>query len=716
MRSGRLDSIPKGARLAAGASGSPLASPDDELIDSDVRMNLIFLACSGLLILLNIAGLGLLLQRLTIRYVQGEAPPYALAKPVAVVAACLLLYFLEHFVGLGRLAGAWPLTTGTAAYVCWRERAALRQCWRAELVFAVAFAYGLAWRLMFPNIDPSSEHLTDLYFIANYLPGERLPPLDHWLPPYRFGFYYAFQHYGAALLGRLFGLDSGTTYNFAFCVMIGLIISTAWFAITQFCPQRRARLLVLFAFVLGGTGVSPLVHWLYDDSPAAQASASGAAPAGLDVTLWRSTRFIGSMDAGINTSFGRTLFPAPNPATTTETSTPQDLPLEVFSYLVFLGDYHPPLGGFLLLIMALACIALLERQPGDRFAQAVLTATVPLTLVVNAWVFPLQAALLLAWLAYRRWQRRTADWKALGIALLVGLALVYPELASMSSESLRLSIRAVLPGEHTPWRHFLVQLWPVLALLLLGVWQRRTRRLALTLCLFWGGLLLLAETVYVDDIYGGQYERFNTVLKWWAWIYTGALLTLGSLNLGGDSRLAGVGAVVVLVLIGAYSFDLARAWLWLPKPAAGQFHGHAWLTAQPAERDLLNYLAAAPPGIVLERNDKGSYGRASAFGLFAGKPALLGWADHEWMWRGSPAHVRLRADEVSAFYAGNLADSLGWLQHYDVRYIVWGAEDNSTAPDGFKSIAQQIGSRFYWQAFQDMADRKVGLWVRKAQD
>ena len=49
---------------------------------------------------------------------------------------------------------------------------------------------------------PSSEMVTDLYFIANYLDGSTLPPLDHWYPPHVFNIYYAFQHYGAALLGR----------------------------------------------------------------------------------------------------------------------------------------------------------------------------------------------------------------------------------------------------------------------------------------------------------------------------------------------------------------------------------------------------------------------------------------------------------------------------------------------------------------------------------
>jgi len=664
-------------------------------------MNLIFLALTALLILLNITGLGLLLHRLT--------PHHALAKPVAVLGLCLLLFFLEHFIGLGRLSGLWPLTTLLAAAACWHWRLVLRRAWRAELAFGLAFAYAFAWRFLFPDITPSSEHLTDLYFIVNYLPGERLPPVDHWLPPYRFDFYYAWQHYAAALLGRLFGLSSGSTYNFAFCVMVGLIISTAWFAIGQFCARPAARLLVLFAFVLGGTGVSPLVHSLYADPPPAIGPA--LPPAAVDLNLWRSTRFIGSSDAGINTAFGQALLPAAEPLA--DGSPPLDLPLESFSYLIFLGDYHPPLAGFLLLVVALACIGVLERQPAERFAQGVLAASVPLTLIANAWVFPLQATLLLGWLALRHRRRQAPDWRVLGTAGLCAGLLIYPALSGLAAHALSPGFAPVAAGEHTPWRHFLLVHWPLLALLLLSLCLRAKRRLALTLFAVWGGLLLLSETVYVNDIYAGQFNRFNSVLKWWGWIYAGALLTLGALNLAGDSRLARYGSAIVMLLVGAYSLDTARAWRWLPKTASGQLHGHAWLTAAPGQRDLLDYLAAAPPGIVLERQDQGSYGRSSALALFAGQPALLGWADHQWLWRGSPAHVRGRAEQIAAFYHGQQADSLAWLLHHEVRYIVWNGSEPGATPQAFAAIAQQIGSRYHWQAFHVAGEQQVGLWIRR---
>ena len=49
--------------------------------------------------------------------------------------------------------------------------------------------------------------------------GEKVPPIDSWMPPYDSGTYYSFQHYGASVLGRLFSVDIGTAYNLSFALL-----------------------------------------------------------------------------------------------------------------------------------------------------------------------------------------------------------------------------------------------------------------------------------------------------------------------------------------------------------------------------------------------------------------------------------------------------------------------------------------------------------------
>ena len=72
--------------------------------------------------------------------------------------------------------------------------------------------------------------------------------VDAWLPPYPFDMYYAFQQYAAALLGRIFSLSPGLTYNVAFCVLISLAITAA--AVFAYRTTRSALATTLLARLL----------------------------------------------------------------------------------------------------------------------------------------------------------------------------------------------------------------------------------------------------------------------------------------------------------------------------------------------------------------------------------------------------------------------------------------------------------------------------------
>ena len=128
---------------------------------------------NALLVLLlwtNLVGLALAVRRYA-----GSWSLARIASPVALVA---VLFFIEHFIGLGRLAWLYPLTTAASLYLALRAWPFLRARWRTESAFHATFLYALAWRYAFPEIDANSEKITDLSFIANYFGGGRLPPVD----------------------------------------------------------------------------------------------------------------------------------------------------------------------------------------------------------------------------------------------------------------------------------------------------------------------------------------------------------------------------------------------------------------------------------------------------------------------------------------------------------------------------------------------------------
>lgn len=667
-------------------------------------MNLIHFLVILLLLVVNIAGLTALVSRFV--------ASFALARAAGILLLCLVFFFGEHFVGLGQPTWLWPLTTVVAIRLLYADRARLagQAFWRTELVFVVALGYGLAWKVAFPEIYPTSERVTDLVFIGNYLPGDRLPPPDHWLPPGRFDFYYGFQHYAAALMGRIFGMGPGLTYNVAFALLMALPITLAWEFATRFLAQRWARWLVVVSFTLGGTGATPFVH-LACDVPANVAGQDMASV--VSDGMWASQRFIGGFDQRLNTEFGRTLFPGQASADWK----PRELPSEDFGYQFYVGDYHPPLGGFFLLLLAIAAIGVIETTSSAASestfsAQAILALTVPATIATNTWVFPLQGALVLGWIGWRYLNRQPPNWKALLVGGVGGFLLLYPFLAGFAGRAPATPIRLVQAQDHAPPVQFLALHWPLLLFAALGLGQRESRRLALLFSVVFLGLLVVSELIYVDDPTGDQYERTNTSMKWWGWIWSGAAVALGATLLASSRVWVRWLTVVALLTINLYAYDVARYWLFTGKENLGRLDASGVYTRDETVRDIFRHLGRAPDGIVLENMYGDAYTDSGIHAAFAAKPSLLGWPSHLTTWHGGLGHVWALKDDIVRFYAGTLPNAADWLIANKVAYVVWTRKDEEQPPGVWQSLNQAIGARYGWMEFQGNPEVHVGLWVR----
>lgn len=180
--------------------------------------------------------------------------PYpATARTTGILCVCLAFFSLEHFVGLGSLYPLFLPLTALSLFVIWRERARfLDENFRtSEIVFLCALLYGAAWRLSFPEVVEDNDRLSDFHYVSNYLAGAKLPPLDYWLPYQRFDYYYTFQHYSAALLGRLFGLGPGASFTLAPIILPALVLGLAWEFLTIIRARLWAKLLSIVALAIG---------------------------------------------------------------------------------------------------------------------------------------------------------------------------------------------------------------------------------------------------------------------------------------------------------------------------------------------------------------------------------------------------------------------------------------------------------------------------------
>ncbi|UXY15709.1 DUF2298 domain-containing protein [Chitiniphilus purpureus] len=676
-------------------------------------MSLIFTALTVLLLLVHLAALGQLGgARWSDRH---------LARAVVLFLLVLGAFFVEHFFGLGPLRGLWPFTLAAALLIL-RHKVADPGFWRGELPFILPFAWALLWRFLFPDIDVTAEHLTDLYFVRNYMDGATLPPPDQWLPGFRFDAYYALLHYATALMGRLLQLSAGWSMNLGFAVLIGLLGSLVWSTVARWVASRRWRALITAATVAGGNGVAPLLPLLFQ----------GPFDAATAITrLWSNTRFTGVYDQNITAEWGRRLFGSGPADLLQQPWGPRDLPLENIGYFIYLGDLHPPLAGFLLLFLALALIARIEtggmpcnRDAADSETQvcgwlhALLGMSVPASIALNSWILPLQGLLVVAWVGWRLSQGKRVLYGALLGGAVAGLALLYPFLTHFSLNSLAVPLRVVQGVDHTPLVQWVAVWWPVLWLVAL-CWIRRFGEdspearwgawaaLGVALC------LLLTETVYVDDPSGDRYNRFNTTLKWWSWLFPGALALLSAVLIGAGRRIWRWLAAVPLVAVLAYALPQVQYLALQPKPHAGKLAGDGWLMSDPVHRRILEYLRAAPRGLVLEGLEGGAYMQTSAFALHAGQPAVNGWPAHVGQWRGEPAYVPRDAETVRQLYRGALPNAAEWLNTRNVRYVVWSRYDQRRDPAAFAQLQQQLALSYLWRPIADADGASFGVWERR---
>jgi hypothetical protein len=676
-------------------------------------MFLIFLLISIGLLVVNLAGLTMLL---------GRWLPYPIARASGMLLLALCLFFVEHFFGLGKINWLWPISSIGAGAILFihRKELASREFRASELVFMLALLYGLFWKFLIPDIYPSSERVTDMYFMANYFDGHTLPPPDHWYAGHRFDFYYAFQHYSASLLGRWFGWELGVALNLGFVLLMALGLSLAWDFAARFVPSMANRLVLILALALGGTGVSPLLDLFVAEAPT-------SAPANQSLErMWASARFIGSYDSRINTDLGLKLMP---PITPGSGLAVRELPLENFGYQYFLGDYHPPLGGFFLLFLMLALIGWGQQTSGGvgnaqstgtvRGApqanpdlwQFLLTLCVPVMLVTNTWILPMQAILVVSFIAWRWWRKEPLQWLALLGGGVVGFMLIYPFLTHFATHALQTPIRWVSGRNHTELVRYLVVMWPLLALFGLALFDARKRPLVLLFIASFAVMMLVGELTWVDDPSADLYERTNTTMKWWGWMWSGALLSCGAMALSSSRILLRWSALLVLFACSFYLLPTLRFWQTTVPSTFGRLEGSAWFTKDVPIAAAVNYLKDAPRGIVLENWLGDAYTNQTLFALYSNQPSLMGWPAHLGVWHNNSPDTWLMRQQFIDFYKGTMPDALGWLLQHNVRYVVWGHTERYAT--NWQQMHDTLAGRYDWQPFVNSANDHVGVWVRR---
>jgi uncharacterized membrane protein len=653
-------------------------------------MSLVFLSLAIAALWINLIGAGLIAK--------SWVEDYSVSRVTGVIGLCLVAYCLEHFFGFGPHLRLLPFTTVASIWLIWRNRALVRAHIAREIVFGAGFFYCFAWRYAFPDIDFTEDKMPNLGLITGYMRGTRLPAPDLWLSGYSANCYYSFQHYCAGLLGRLFGVNPGISYQLAFCTLVGFIALLMCSCIARLCTWRPGRWLVVLSLFFGGCGIAAFVHFLVKEA-----------------YVIDGVRFIGGAIVHNNlTPLGHRV----SALMTTPGLAPRDLPMEPFGYYITKGDFHPPLAGFLLLAFAAALIAAQESGSSGRrrsVNHGLLAATIPVVLISNAWVVPLQGLFVGGYFLFCFVRGERSCWRPAIVGFSVALALEYSALLEFTQQSIgdNAAISLTLATDHTPWLGWLLAFWPVVGILLLGLLNRERRSLVLYFFVTWSFLLFATEFFYNHDLYGDAWARFNSTLKWWQWVYAGIVLTSGALNLGSKSRVCRYGTVVLLLPTLVFTYDLGRQFFDVPKISLGHLSGSEWLERDEVIRDMIRELKSRPDGVTLESGLIMANSESPAVSLFSGKQSFLGWPWLEQAWRGSFLEVNLRLEQINAFYDSTMPNPLEWLVHNNIKYILWLPRDNTGLNKNFLPNLDRIKSRYYWHHMYGDDDKfTVGFWER----
>ena len=236
------------------------------------------------------------------------------------------------------------------------------------------------------------------------------------------------------------------------------------------------------------------------------------------------------------------------------------------------------------------------------------------------------------------------------------------------------------------------------------------------------GLIIIPELVYVRDIYEESYARSNTMFKltYQAFILFGICMSyiITRFLLWKKERILQVfGGIGLVLLLWTFGYFGTSVYSWFGNVFdLSEYRGldaTAYLENVFSEdAGAIRWLDETIEGqpVVLEANGD-SYSDYERVSAMTGLPTVLGWYVHEWLWRGNPADLNVRAGDVKQMYTStDTNEVLRLLEQYHVTYIFVGSKEKEKYGDALnESLLQSIGDIVY----QDTAS---GTYILQVQD
>ncbi len=562
------------------------------------------------------------------------------------------------------------------------------------------------------------EKFMDFGLVNAVLRADHMPPMDMWYAGEQVNYYY-FGHFATAMLIKLTGIRPEIGYNLMIagifaqgCLTVGGLSANMMYRVSQKLKKSLLAgfLSALMTFIGGNLhafiyGVAlPLLNRLKLYRP--NETLSG---------YWfpDATRYIGY-----------------NPPT-------QDMTIHEFPFYSYIvSDLH---AHYLNIIFVTAFLGVLMRffyreQAEEKtgipklvlsMEELILGLLLGVMAMTNTWDYPIYSVfLMLVMLA--KWLMGVRSFEQLKTLFFSGFRIAMVSLLSAAPMLLQfqnfsqgigfVSARTPLYQLLVLWGHFLI-LGIIFALMAFGGLRKRklSAEGATASCAFdrlaligWAmGVLLLIvpEVIYIVDITGPEYHRANTMFKftYQAFIIFGtmsgymAVRCFEMFKSKWEKLLLGpvIIAAFLLPTIYPYFAVKGRYGSVLPQNYHG-IDGLAYLEEDP----LSDYYRAiqwlndhvSGQTVILEA-DGTSFSRNGIVSMATGLPTVLGWYQHEWLWRGNPDGSSARSSQASQVYTATSLDLIRPIvEQYDIAYIVIGDQERERFPEMQEEVLDRTGT------------------------
>ena len=580
-----------------------------------------------------------------------------------------------------------------------------------ELFFFAALLFWSWIKGHEPSIH-NLEKFMDFGFTKSILNSAYFPAPDMWYQGFSINYYY-FGHTVMAMLTRLSGIDLAVTFNlmlatiFAFTFTMSFSIGYQLIGdirkigntgklvgaiFTAFLVTLAGNMQTIYAFTQGYTG---------DQLP--------AGPPPFWKLLWPIGGFLQNLPAGLDRYWYAN-------ATRFIPYTIHEFP----SYSFVVSDVHGHVLSIPFVLLAMGLLILMFGSP--HHAEKSTVAYIfygflcSVLLMTNALDGPIYLGLFLILWTVTHWATVT-KWKAwLGPAMVVGVTLIVsiPFLAHFSSFVTGLAVNCppaflanhkigpllfegVEKCQHSPiWMMWL--LWGFF--IYCGTWfvwkvwkqtdtkNTQTNHLLTVFFIISILLIIFPEFFYFKDIYPMHF-RSNTMFKLGYQAFMMFSIVSGYTIVKAVSerrhKIFLLFLIPQLLLVSIYPlfsvrsyFDSLRTYKglyglsWLVDEYPDNFAAIGWLN----EHAICRIGDASCQNPVIVEADGDSYTDYEQMSAFTGLPTIVGWAVHEWLWRGSYDVVAPRRSEVQTIYdPGYLDNTELILQKYHVRYIIVGTSE-----------------------------------------